>query len=231
MTMPDTINNDDLVLGSVLNQIIQADDHHGALSQHNVPSSEFENAPAIPGCNFQNIISMLGGDFASLIEMLKPFLTDFQNYPNTITQLMQQGKFELAERLLHTFKGVSGNLGATTMSLASNALDSQLKQGYYEISTYEHWINETTTCMQQLSLLVKSFNPPPKIQDQYQLQLALENLDTLLQHDDFIDETLLSEIQSLLPADKTEQFTTMLKLIYATNYHAARVILKILKDY
>lgn len=190
-----------------------------------------EHVETVPGCNFQNIMSMLGGDFASLIEMLKPFLRDFQNYPNTITQLLHQGKLDLAEKLLHNFKGVSGNLGATKMSLASNALDNQLKQGYYEITTYEHWISETSTCMQELSLLVNAFISSNKSQDYYQLQQVLENLDTLLQQDDLIDEKLLAEIQLLLPADKTEQFNTLLKLIYATNYHAARVILKILKDY
>lgn len=190
-----------------------------------------EHVETVPGCNFQNIMSMLGGDFASLIEMLKPFLRDFQNYPNTIIQLLHQGKLDLAEKLLHNFKGVSGNLGATKMSLASNALDNQLKQGYYEITTYEHWISETSTCMQELSLLVNAFISSNKSQDYYQLQQVLENLDTLLQQDDLIDEKLLAEIQLLLPADKTEQFNTLLKLIYATNYHAARVILKILKDY
>ena len=110
-------------------------------------------AQILKGFDLVNVLTMLAGDENTLIRLLNGFKDKYQNEAQTIVALLNENKFEEAQKRLHTLKGSAGNLGVTPLHQTCVELDNQLKAGSFELQTLENWqavFDETMACLNNL---------------------------------------------------------------------------------
>jgi PAS domain S-box-containing protein len=95
-----------------------------------LPAVEDEPAlPAeIPGIDVSRALQRLGSA-AFLRKLLISFRKENLETMNKLTEAFTMGDEQLVQRIIHTVKGVSGNLGATDLASAALALEEALKRG------------------------------------------------------------------------------------------------------
>jgi two-component system sensor histidine kinase/response regulator len=83
--------------------------------------------PGLAGIDIQQGLDRLGGNAKLYRSILLKFRRNQAGAALEIEEALNQADFELAERLAHTAKGVSGNIGADDLHQASIGLDDALK--------------------------------------------------------------------------------------------------------
>jgi polar amino acid transport system substrate-binding protein len=94
------------------------------------PSAEIE-IPHLDGINTDIGLSRVSGNKKLYINLLKKFHRDNQDITQQILTAIQQQDQELAVRLAHTVKGVSGTIGAMVLQTIAGELESALKLENY----------------------------------------------------------------------------------------------------
>jgi len=89
--------------------------------------SMYINTPAIDGINTAELISRVGGNEETLYKILDSFALQFCDAPEQILRLLREDPAG-AERMVHTLKGVTGNLGAKAAFRAAKDLDAAFKE-------------------------------------------------------------------------------------------------------
>lgn len=181
----------------------------------------------LPDFDLDNIILMLGGQPDAYLLLLQPFYEDFQDQAQRLTSLLAKGDVALAEKSLHTFKGVVGNLGAQELYTSSALLDSELKQGYYAEHSLQQWLGSFTQTMNTIAELLNSASTTPDTSpDTTELPQLLQDLAHRLAEDDFIESELLQRIHCLLPAAQQADFQLLRQCIEQTDYVTAHALLR-----
>jgi CheY-like chemotaxis protein len=83
----------------------------------------------IAGLDTQLGLSRMLGKKPLYLAMLRRYLASQQSVTACIRDALASSDHETAERLAHTAKSVSGNVGATQVQNAAEALESALRQG------------------------------------------------------------------------------------------------------
>jgi PAS domain S-box-containing protein len=86
-----------------------------------------ENFEPLPGINIQVGLERLTGDALLYRNLLKKFAVNQADTANKIQQALISKDVETAQRLVHTLKGVSGNISATFVFESATRLDNVLK--------------------------------------------------------------------------------------------------------
>lgn len=73
-------------------------------------------------------LSQFSGNESLLIKILDKFVEQNQDFPAQLTQSLNEQDMVTAKRLVHTLKGVTGNLGMHALHQASKALEPQIDQ-------------------------------------------------------------------------------------------------------
>jgi CheY-like chemotaxis protein len=82
---------------------------------------------SLPGINLSECMSRLGGNRALIVTLLKDFLAKNKNSIKDIQNHLDAGDYETAERLAHTLKGVSGNIGAERVFENAKELNNAIR--------------------------------------------------------------------------------------------------------
>jgi HPt (histidine-containing phosphotransfer) domain-containing protein len=83
----------------------------------------------LPGIDMQSVLRRLNGNTALLKKLLNQFLTDHTDTFNRVKGALEDGDTKLAKRLVHTVKGVAGNLGAIRLHSAAQRLEGAISRG------------------------------------------------------------------------------------------------------
>jgi len=83
----------------------------------------------LPGIDIAEGLNRLLGNRQLYFEILQDFHTEYHDIVNQIKACLKQGNTEKFRHLLHSFKGVTGNLAINNLSEASKALEMILKTG------------------------------------------------------------------------------------------------------
>ncbi|MBU2550386.1 MAG: response regulator, partial [Proteobacteria bacterium] len=89
---------------------------------------EAEPLPELPGIDAEAGLVRVGGKTALYRKLLGRFYEEYGDTARQIQQALDDGDRELAQRLAHTIKGVSGNIAAMDLHAASVDLDAALKE-------------------------------------------------------------------------------------------------------
>jgi two-component system, sensor histidine kinase and response regulator len=89
--------------------------------------------PEISGIDIQDGLYRVGGNKKLFKTLLVKFKRDFASSTAEIREHLKNKDIETAERLAHTVKGASGNLGAKELQARATVLDSALKDEHLEI--------------------------------------------------------------------------------------------------
>lgn len=185
-------------------------------------------AAELSGFDLTNIKIILGGQREPLFRMLREFFEDFSGESITVVTLVSNGEIGAARAMLHTLKGVAGNLGAMALHQACIKLDSQLQQQGFNVKALQTWLLSFDSTMLAVTTVLQNYADQINhaILNADDLIAAIAELDRLLANDDFIDEAMLAKIERAISADKKELFQVISRHIYATNYQKARSVLK-----
>jgi polar amino acid transport system substrate-binding protein len=91
----------------------------------------------MPGIEAETGLVRAGGNRALYVDLLAKFNRDFADATSQIQSALNGGEHELAQRLVHTVKGVSGSIGALDLENAASELDTAIRQ-------------EATSCLENL---------------------------------------------------------------------------------
>jgi CheY-like chemotaxis protein len=85
--------------------------------------------PEIEGIDAADGLNRVGGNRKLFLSLLGKFVRDFAGSAEEIRKCLEDGDAATAERLAHTVKGASGNIGAKILQKAATELDDVLKKG------------------------------------------------------------------------------------------------------
>jgi len=89
------------------------------------PSGQVQ-IPDMPGVDSEAALDRLGGDIKLYVWVLQSFLEKQSGVPASVQAALAADDFKLAERLVHTAKGIAGNAGASALQEHAQALESAL---------------------------------------------------------------------------------------------------------
>ena len=95
-------------------------------------TTSFSDEPGFPeldGIHVAVGLKRLLGNKAAYRRILLGFSQEFENAAGTLRNLVDQGKYEAAEMLVHAIKGAGGNVGAEALQAAAAALEKIFKNG------------------------------------------------------------------------------------------------------
>ncbi|GGO73663.1 Hpt domain-containing protein [Bowmanella pacifica] len=175
-------------------------------------------------------LQQLGGDQALLEKMFKRFVQQYTQAMTNTQQLMAEHRWQDARLLVHSVKGVAGNLGMTPLYQAATHLELRLKQETEDaeafLGPFLHALQET---LKQLSTLQPvSPSDQPERATQRDLQ-AVDNLFSCLKRNEFISPTQLDtwlNAMALAPEDQSK----LHDLISDLEYHQAIELLAQIQD-
>ena len=87
-----------------------------------------QELPTIPGLDTSLGLKRVMGKKSFYFEMLEKYLNNQEETAEKIRESLNSGDYETAERLAHTAKGVSGNIGATEIQLLASNLEKAIRE-------------------------------------------------------------------------------------------------------
>ncbi len=84
---------------------------------------------ALPGIDIRWGLERVGGNASLFRKLLADFLNHHGRLPEELHQHLAQGDQEAARRLVHTLKGVAGNIGAKPLAEIANGLEKSIASG------------------------------------------------------------------------------------------------------
>ncbi|MBF0226669.1 MAG: response regulator [Desulfobacterales bacterium] len=91
------------------------------------PKIELPNK--LPGIDIQSGMERVVGNKKLYINLLRKFAQNYADTPAEINEALNKGDAETAERIAHTLKGVSGNIGADSLQKSAGSLEFTIKHG------------------------------------------------------------------------------------------------------
>ena len=82
----------------------------------------------MPGIEVKTGLVRAGGNRTLYVDLLAKFRRDYADATSEIKSALDNGEHERAQRLVHTIKGVSGNIGALDLENAASELETALRQ-------------------------------------------------------------------------------------------------------
>ena len=92
-------------------------------------SFHIELPDSLPGLDIQSGLNRINGNRYLYCSLLKEFLAENTDSMPRIRKALSHGNMEYAASLIHTIKGVSGNIGATRVFQSAKSLESGLQDG------------------------------------------------------------------------------------------------------
>ena len=79
------------------------------------------------GIDVENALRRMAGNKKLFIEILGSFYTDYINFENDLNEAIANGNSECYLKMIHTLKGIAGNIGATDLFVGMQELETELK--------------------------------------------------------------------------------------------------------
>lgn len=187
----------------------------------------------LPGINLEKGIARLEGNSELYLLLLRDFITQFHESTIEIEKLLEQNKQDSARQIIHTVKGVAGNL--CTYKVQDTAI--QLETAMIENSSVENILIRYAFAWQELSESVDSLENNSTFPTQKDLPIPLDNQEivsrlysnllTLLNSMDFQATTVWQELRPFLQRNNdAKKITEIDRCIATLDFKNARKLLK-----
>jgi two-component system, sensor histidine kinase and response regulator len=104
-------------------------------SRATAPDSKVEDLPDIlPGINIKEALNRSGGNKSLLRKLLTKFCASHGSAVREIVTALESGDRKTASRLIHTLKGLSGNIGARELYEAAKKLETAINEEKEELN-------------------------------------------------------------------------------------------------
>jgi signal transduction histidine kinase/CheY-like chemotaxis protein len=143
--------------------------------------------PEIPGIDLSTALKRVNNNEQLFLNILEKFCNSNKNITQEIAEKYENQEFELAHRMVHTLKGVSGNLGANNIHEIANKVekhvidrnDNQLRD---QLNVLQKELDQFFQSIEEKALFVQSV--PTISAGKDQLNEMLAELEKLLIEDD-----------------------------------------------
>ncbi|MBF0550853.1 MAG: response regulator [Deltaproteobacteria bacterium] len=81
---------------------------------------------SLPGLDVRSGLGRTGGKISVYQQLLVEFCTDFAKLPDEVQAFLDRGERSAARYLIHNLKGVSGNIGASSLEVTAGKLEQAL---------------------------------------------------------------------------------------------------------
>lgn len=171
------------------------------------PVVQEETLPPLPGIDTATGLARVGNNLKLYRNILLKFRSSQADAPELITQAITAGDHETAERLAHTLKGVSGNVGADNLQQAAQQLEAAIRDQQTDLhaTLIENVANELTpvlTALAELKEATPSSEQKTTTLDIEKITPTLKQLRALLEDDDADAIESLETLQQQLVGDK-----------------------------
>ena len=165
----------------------------------------------LAGFSLAQGLARLEGNVGLYLRLLKEFVTDYGSIVREIREALDKQEQEHAERILHTLKGVAGNLGARDLAAAALTLEQAIKgqgQAHEQLTQFESALQEVLQSLALLSewqrnMATASESQPP--QDDKGIAGLMAELSSMLSEKNFQAGSKWQELQPLLQDITDEQ--------------------------
>lgn len=192
------------------------------------PESPLLALPELPGLEVAAGLRRTGGDRRLYRDLLARYAAGQADAPARIRAALAAGDQHTAERLAHTLKGVSGNIGAVLIQTLAANLEQALRQGA-SLGTLEMLLNRIEADLGSLiaglplEQPAESVAAPSVTMDRAALTPILQRLETLLRQDDTeAVDWFASHSEPLAGSLDTERFQALARSI--SNYDFAEAL-------
>jgi CheY-like chemotaxis protein len=186
-----------------------------------------EDPPAIslPGISTNDALKRLGGNTALFLRLLTRFAKSNRNTSEQIESELAQGNVAEVKRLVHTLKGVAGNLGAMDLHGEAISLEQALRGDSPATVPLEGFRQALTLVLDGISSLqTESTLKPEPLVDKDKWQTIWQELVTLLEDRDMEVVQAVEQLQATSPFEELEQIRLLLeKYDFEASLDLARV--------
>jgi two-component system sensor histidine kinase/response regulator len=179
----------------------------------------------IAGLDMSNGLRRVLGKKPLYLSMLRKFVAGQKSAPAEILKALEANDWDTAERLAHTLKGVSGNIGATDLQRLAENLETAIREQQPRnelddlLSALKHLLKNLIAQLEQkLPLEQVKISIPV---DAAELKAVCDNLITLLTNDDAEAAEVLEANAKLLNAAFPGHYQKIEADILSFNFEAA----------
>ena len=146
-------------------------------------------------------LKRLNGNYALLSRLLSDFVSEHTQTIEQLCHYLANQEFETAKKLLHSIKGVSANLGASSLSDSASQLEKQIKDEVEltALPLFSTAMQQTLATIEEFKLSsksVKNSDSGSSLSNQELLPL-LEALRPYLENNDLLPESLLEPLRDV----------------------------------
>ena len=173
-------------------------------------------------------LKIIGGNRALFSKLLKEFHQDHHNDINLLHQAFDSNQIDVAQRIIHTIKGVTSNIGAHKVQQQSDVLEQFIHSGDDYSTALDSFDHEFTALMNQLSQFDKQ-QTTLRIQTETsneQLTSRIKKLHQMLNQGDPDASNILNSIHSDLHKNSAEQLLKLQQLIEDYDFEQAKTLLQ-----
>jgi len=198
-------------------------------SMHQHPPTESSIWLGVEGLDMTNGLRRVLGKKALYLSMLRKFYSGQHSADLEIATALKNDDWSTAERLAHTLKGVSGNIGATQLQVLAASLESAIA-GRAEPTSLDAQIRDLGTPLRHLILLLEAKLPvallrEPTTFDHHQLDLVCIKLTTLLADNDVEATEVFDQNRDLLCAAFPDHFREINAAVESFDFEAALALI------
>jgi two-component system, sensor histidine kinase and response regulator len=207
---------------------------HGSTPSVVLPPAGPEQPPVdIPGLDTAAGLRRSLGDHTLYLDLVEKFRRGQAQAPEEIREALDRGDHTTAERLAHTLRGTSGNIGATTVQAAAAELELAIRKGAARPEIDALLANVSSLLAPLVAEIARRDQSAPSLPAGAEAEIDATTLDeittrllTLLAESDPDAETLAFEHASLLRWAYPEDYEAMMKEIRDYDLETARHVLE-----
>lgn len=191
------------------------------------PDADEAALPNIPGLDIVGGISRVAGNRRLYFNLIDRYTSEQANVPTRIWAALAADDRATAERLAHTLKGVSGNIGATGVQELAANLEQAIRQGATP-TALEPLLAQTETVLAALLAALNaaphevSTTPTSVVVNREELEFIRARLEQLLTDDDAEAVDYLATHRAALAGSlPTEPFLALEKAVSDYNFDEA----------
>ncbi|MDG6096486.1 Hpt domain-containing protein [Alteromonas sp. ZYF713] len=172
-------------------------------------------------------LRQLNGNRSLLYRLLRKFAAEYQSLDTRLQTMLAQQEITEAENLVHTLKGVSGNLGCTAVYQSSRLVNEELKLGKPEQSSLKELIHRLAETIRVIEELPddSELNSSAKAAPSDEKQQTYQALSQALQHHEYINDEKLNNWLTTLELNSSHQ-QELVDAVSSLEYDKALAILE-----
>lgn len=203
-------------------------------------SFHIELPATLPGLEIQSGLNRINGNRYLYYSLLKEFKTENADTLTRIRKALSHGNMEYASTLIHTIKGVAGNIGATRVFQSAKALEGALQTGAPPENLLMQLGNDLAEVLESASFVetviasvgqdkTENLTPSTPLDDS-ELCFMITTLKKMLENNSFEAESQLQTLLNHLAPDLRQRAELLAHHISNLEFNHARHELVALAD-